>query len=116
MSIQAGAHSLEIAQGGRGMLLGGVPGVPAAQVVILGGGVSGMNAARMAMGLEAHVTVIDLNLHTLYALDLQFGPKLTTIYSTVYAIEEYVLGADFVIGAVLGPGAAAPNLVPERRV
>ncbi len=79
MSIQAGAHSLEIAQGGRGMLLGGVPGVPAAKVVVLGGGVSGMNAARMAMGLEAHVTVIDLNLHRLYELDLQFGPKLNTL-------------------------------------
>ena len=116
MSIQAGAHSLEIAQGGRGMLLGGVPGVPAAKVVILGGGVSGMNAARMAMGLEAHVTVIDLNLHRLYDLDLQFGPKLNTIYSTVDAIEEYVLGADLVIGAVLVPGAAAPKLVSEEMV
>ncbi|HEY4344137.1 MAG TPA: alanine dehydrogenase [Parvibaculum sp.] len=116
MSIQAGAHSLEIAQGGRGMLLGGVPGVPAAKVVILGGGVSGMNAARMAMGLEAHVTVIDLNLHRLYDLDLQFGPKLNTIYSTVDAIEEYVLGADLVIGAVLVPGAAAPKLVSEDMV
>ena len=116
MSIQAGAHSLEIAQGGRGMLLGGVPGVPAAKVVILGGGVSGMNAARMAMGLEAHVTVIDLNLHRLYELDLAFGPKLNTIYSTVDAIEEYVLGADLVIGAVLVPGAAAPKLVSEDMV
>ena len=116
MSIQAGAHSLEIAQGGRGMLLGGVPGVPAAKVVILGGGVSGMNAARMAMGLEAHVTVIDINLHTLYDLDLRFGPSLNTIYSTVDAIEEYVLGADLVIGAVLVPGAAAPKLVSEDMV
>ena len=116
MSIQAGAHSLEIAQGGRGMLLGGVPGVPAAKVVILGGGVSGMNAARMAMGLEAHVTVVDLNLHRLYELDLQFGPKLNTIYSTVDAIEEHVLGADLVIGAVLVPGAAAPKLVSEEMV
>ncbi|MDE1172498.1 MAG: alanine dehydrogenase [Parvibaculaceae bacterium] len=116
MSIQAGAHSLEIAQGGRGMLLGGVPGVPAAKVVVLGGGVSGMNAARMAMGLEAHVTVIDLNLHRLYELDLQFGPKLNTVYSTVDAIEENVLGADLVIGAVLVPGAAAPKLVSEALV
>lgn len=116
MSIQAGAHSLEIAQGGRGMLLGGVPGVPAAKVVVLGGGVSGMNAARMAMGLEAHVTVIDLNLHRLYELDLQFGPKLNTVYSTVDAIEENVLGADLVIGAVLVPGAAAPKLVSEELV
>jgi alanine dehydrogenase len=116
MSIQAGAHCLEIAQGGRGMLLGGVPGVPAAKVVILGGGVSGTNAARMAMGLEAHVTVIDLNLHRLYELDLQFGPSLNTIYSTVDAIEEHVLGADLVIGAVLVPGAAAPKLVSEDLV
>ena len=116
MSIQAGAHCLEIAQGGRGMLLGGVPGVPAAKVVILGGGVSGTNAARMAMGLEAHVTVIDLNLHRLYELDLQFGPSLNTIYSTVDAIEESVLGADLVIGAVLVPGAAAPKLVTEDMV
>ncbi|MBX3507267.1 alanine dehydrogenase [Parvibaculum sp.] len=116
MSIQAGAHCLEIAQGGRGMLLGGVPGVPAAKVVILGGGVSGTNAARMAMGLEAHVTVIDLNLHRLYELDLQFGPSLNTIYSTVDAIEESVLGADLVIGAVLVPGAAAPKLVSEDMV
>ncbi|MDZ4382481.1 MAG: alanine dehydrogenase [Parvibaculum sp.] len=116
MSIQAGAHCLEIAQGGRGMLLGGVPGVPAAKVVILGGGVSGTNAARMAMGLEAHVTVIDLNLHRLYELDMQFGPSLNTIYSTVDAIEESVLGADLVIGAVLVPGAAAPELVTEDMV
>ncbi|HUD52363.1 alanine dehydrogenase [Parvibaculum sp.] len=116
MSIQAGAHCLEIAQGGRGQLLGGVPGVPAAKVVILGGGVSGTNAARMAMGLEAHVTVIDLNLHRLYELDMQFGPSLNTIYSTVDAIEEHVLGADLVIGAVLVPGAAAPKLVSEEMV
>ncbi|MEQ9150519.1 MAG: alanine dehydrogenase [Parvibaculum sp.] len=116
MSIQAGAHCLEIAQGGRGQLLGGVPGVPAAKVVILGGGVSGTNAARMAMGLEAHVTVIDLNLHRLYELDTRFGASLNTIYSTVDAIEEHVLGADLVVGAVLVPGAAAPKLVSEAMV
>ena len=116
MSIQAGAHCLEMEQGGRGMLLGGVPGVPAAKVVILGGGVAGTNAARMAMGLEAHVTVIDINLHRLYELDLQFGPSLNTIYSTVDSIEEYVLGADLVIGAVLVPGASAPKLVSEDMV
>ncbi|MEQ8327122.1 MAG: alanine dehydrogenase, partial [Parvibaculum sp.] len=111
-----GAHCLEIAQGGRGQLLGGVPGVPAAKVVILGGGVSGTNAARMAMGLEAHVTVIDLNLHRLYELDTRFGASLNTIYSTVDAIEEHVLGADLVVGAVLVPGAAAPKLVSEAMV
>jgi len=116
MSIQAGAHCLEIAQGGRGMLLGGVPGVPAAKVVILGGGVVGTNAARMAMGLEAHVTVLDVSLHRLYELDLQFGAMLNTIYSTIDSIEEHVVGADLVIGGVLLPGAAAPKLITEKMV
>ena len=111
MSVQVGAHCLEKEQGGSGMLLGGVPGVAASKVVIIGGGVSGTNAARMAMGMEAHVTVIDLSLDRLYALDLQFGPMLNTIYSTVDAIERHVVGADLVIGAVLVPGAAAPKLV-----
>ncbi len=116
MSIQAGAHCLEIAQGGRGMLLGGVPGVRAAKVVILGGGVVGTNAARMAMGLEASVFIIDINLKRLYDLDLQFGPMLNTIFSTVDAIEEHVLSADLVIGAVLVPGAAAARLVTEAMI
>lgn len=116
MSIQAGAHCLEIAQGGRGMLLGGVPGVPAAKVVILGGGVVGTNAARMAMGLEAHVTLLDISIHRLYELDLQFGSMLNTIYSTIDSIEEYVVGADLVIGGVLLPGAAAPKLITEDMV
>src|SRR5262249_8564138 len=116
MSIQAGAHCLEKTQGGRGMLLGGVPGVAAARVVILGGGVVGTNAARMAMGLEAHVTVIDKSLARLQELDLQFGPMLNTIFSTVDAIEEHVLGADLVIGGVLLPGAAAPKLVSRKLV
>jgi len=79
--------------------------------VIIGGGVSGTNAARMAMGMEAHVTVIDKSLERLYALDLQFGPMLNTIFSTVDAIERHVIGADLVIGAVLVPGAAAPKLI-----
>jgi len=116
MSIQAGAHCLEMEAGGRGQLLGGVPGVPAAKVVILGGGVVGTNAARMAMGLEAHVTVLDVSLPRLYALDLQFGAMLNTIYSTIDTIEEHVLAADLVIGAVLVPGAAAPKLVTENMV
>jgi len=111
MSVQVGAHCLEKEQGGSGMLLGGVPGVAAAKVVIIGGGVSGTNAARMAMGMEAHVTVIDRSIERLYELDLQFGPKLNTIYSTVDAIDTYVTGADLVIGAVLVPGAAAPKLI-----
>jgi alanine dehydrogenase len=116
MSIQAGAHCLEMEQGGRGQLLGGVPGVPAAKVVVIGGGVAGTNAARMAMGLEAHVTIIDINLDRLYELDMQFGPKLNTIFSTFDAIEEHVLGADLVIGAVLLPGAAAPTLVTRDMI
>ncbi|MCK6453633.1 MAG: alanine dehydrogenase [Alphaproteobacteria bacterium] len=111
MAVQVGAHCLEKAQGGSGVLLGGVPGVPAARVIIIGGGVVGTNAARMAMGLEAAVTVIDKSLHRLYELDLQFGAKLNTRYSTVDAIEELVLASDLVIGAVLVPGAAAPKLV-----
>jgi alanine dehydrogenase len=116
MSIQAGAHSLEIAQGGRGMLLGGVPGVPAAKVVILGGGVVGTNAARMAMGLEAHVTILDVSLHRLNELDFQFGAMLNTIYSTIDSIEEQVIAADLVIGGVLLPGAAAPKLITDKMV
>ena len=116
MSVQVGAHCLEKEQGGSGMLLGGVPGVAAAKVVIIGGGVSGTNAARMAMGMEAHVTVIDKSIERLYALDLQFGPMLNTIYSTVDAIETHCVGADLVIGAVLVPGAAAPKLVTRDMV
>lgn len=116
MSIQAGAHCLEKSQGGRGVLLGGVPGVAAAKVVVLGGGVVGTNAARMAMGMEAHVTVIDKSLPRLKELDLQFGAMLNTIYSTVDAIEEHVTGADLVIGGVLVPGASAPKLVTREMI
>ncbi len=116
MSVQVGAHCLEKEPGGSGMLLGGVPGVAAAKVVIIGGGVAGTNAARMAMGMEAHVTVIDRSLERLYELDLQFGPMLNTIYSTVDAIERHVIVADLVIGAVLVPGAAAPKLVTREMV
>jgi alanine dehydrogenase len=111
MSIQAGAHCLEKAQGGSGVLLGGVPGVPAASVVVIGGGVVGTNAIRMAMGMEANVTVIDKSLKRLKEMDLQFGSKLNTVYSTKDAIEEYVKNADLVVGAVLVPGGAAPKLV-----
>jgi alanine dehydrogenase len=111
MSIQAGAHCLEMAQGGSGVLLGGVPGVSPANVVVLGGGVVGTNAARMAMGLEARVTVIDKSLSRLRELDFQFGSKLNTMYATTEAIERYVTEADLVIGAVLVPGASAPVLI-----
>jgi alanine dehydrogenase len=116
MSVQVAAHCLEKQQGGAGMLLGGVPGVPAAKVVILGGGVSGTNAARMAMGMEAHVTVIDRSLQRLNELDMQFGARLHTLYSTAENIEHEVLQADAVIGAVLIPGAAAPKLVTRDMV
>ena len=116
MSVQVGAHCLEKEQGGKGVLLGGVPGVKAAKVVIIGGGVSGTNAARMAMGMEAYVTVIDKSLHRLYELDLQFGSQLHTLFSTVENIENEVLEADLVIGAVLVPGAAAPKLVSRDMV
>ena len=116
MSIQAGAHCLEIAQGGRGLLLGGVPGTPAARVVVIGGGTVGTNAARVAMGFEARVTVIDKSLERLQQLDLQFGPMLNTIYATVEAIERNVIEADLVIGAVLVPGADAPRLITRDMV
>jgi alanine dehydrogenase len=116
MAIQAGAHCLEMEQGGRGMLLGGVAGVAPAKVTVLGGGVAGVNAARMAIGLEAMVTVIDINVERLYAIDQQFGAAVNTIFSTRQAVEDYVLDADLVIGAVLVPGASAPKLVTEAMV
>ena len=116
MAVQVGAHCLEKEQGGIGVLLGGVPGVPAAKVVILGGGVSGTNAARMAMGMEAYVTVIDRSLPRLYELDLQFGAQLHTLFSTMENIEREVTAADLVIGAVLIPGAATPKLVSRALV
>ena len=104
MSIQAGAHCLEMEQGGRGMLLGGSAGVAPANVVVIGGGVSGVNAVRMAIGLEAAVTCIDINIERLYALDQRFGASVNTIFSTRQAIEDYVLQADLVIGARAGAG------------
>src|SRR6266446_1778366 len=116
MAVQVGAHCLEKEQGGIGVLLGGVPGVPAAKVVILGGGVAGTNAARMAMGMEAYVTVIDKSLPRLYELDLQFGAQLHTLFSTVETIEREIVSADLLIGAVLVPGAAAPKLVSRALV
>ncbi len=116
MSIQAGAYCMELEKGGNGVLLGGVPGVPVANVVVIGGGVVGINAARMAMGMEARVTVLDRSLDRLRELDGLYGHQLNTIYSTVDAVEKYVLEADLVIGAVLVPGATAPRLVTEEMV
>ncbi len=111
MSIQAGAHCLEKEQGGRGVLLGGVPGVPPADVVVLGGGVVGTHAARMAVGMGANVTIIDRSIPRLRQLDEIFGASATTLFSTVHTIEGAVQSADLVIGAVLVAGAAAPKLV-----
>ena len=116
MSVQVGASCLEKERGGMGILLGGVPGVRAAKVVILGGGVSGTNAARMAMGVEAYVTVADKSLRRLYEIDLQFGSRLHTLFATMENIEREVVSADLVIGAVLVPGAAAPKLVGRELV
>lgn len=114
MSIQAGAACLEKEHGGSGILLGGVPGVEAAKVAVIGGGVVGTNAARMAVGMEAYVTVLDKSLERLRALDLQFGSRISTLYATADAIERQVVAADLVIGAVLAPGAAAPKLVSRE--
>lgn len=111
MSIQAGATSLEITNGGSGILLGGVPGVAPAKVVVLGGGVAGTNAVRVAMGMGARVVVIDKSLERLNLLDLQFGSKIMTVYSTTDAIERHVATADLIIGAVLVPGGSAPKLI-----
>jgi alanine dehydrogenase len=116
MAIQAGAHGLEKAWGGRGVLLGGVPGVEPAKVVILGGGVVGSHAALMAVGAGADVTVIDRSLEALRRLADQFGPRLKTLHASRDAIEAQVIAADLVVGGVLIPGAAAPKLVTAAMV
>ena len=116
MSVQAGAHALEIEQGGRGTLLGGVPGSQPARVVVLGGGVVGMNAARIALGMEADVVIFDVDLRRLAELELLFRPALHTRYSTVNSVHEHVAEADLVIGAVLVPGSTTPRLVTEDMV
>ncbi|HEY0113684.1 MAG TPA: alanine dehydrogenase [Allosphingosinicella sp.] len=111
MSIQVGAHYLEKEQGGRGVLLGGVPGVAPAKVAILGGGVSGVNAAQMAVGMRADVTIYDISNARLAELDMFFGSQIKTAYASKAAIAKAVTKAELVIGAVLVPGAAAPKLV-----
>jgi alanine dehydrogenase len=116
MSVQCGAHYLEKHQGGRGMLLGGVPGVAPARVVILGGGVAGLNAAQMAVGLRADVTIFDISQRRLAELDTIFGGSLKTAFASSAAIAEAVREADLVIGAVLVPGAAAPKLVTRQMI
>ncbi len=111
MSIQAGAHALERAQGGAGVLLGGVPGVHSGEVVVIGGGMVGENAVEMAVGIGASVTVLDRDVAVLGRLSRRFGSGIETVYSTRAALEDLVLGADLVIGAVLVAGARAPRLL-----
>jgi alanine dehydrogenase len=114
MAIQVGAHYLEKMSGGGGVLLGGVPGVPAARVVILGGGVVGTNAAKIAVGMGAHVTIIDNNLDRLRELDDIFLSKISTLASSAYMIQDAISQADLIVGAVLVPGASAPKLVTKN--
>lgn len=116
MSVQAGAHCLEKAQGGAGLLLGGVPGVAPAKVLIIGGGVVGENAAAMAIGLEADVTIMDRSVPRLRQLNARFGNAAKLLYSTPQLLEEQALAADLVIGAVLIPGAAAPRLLSASQI
>ncbi|MBU3022818.1 alanine dehydrogenase [Aestuariibacter sp. A3R04] len=116
MSVQAGAHYLEKAHGGSGTLLGGVPGVAPGKVLVVGGGVVGINAAKMALGLGADVTILDRSLPRLRQLDDVFNGQVKTVYSTVDAIEHYSSNADLVVGAVLIPGATAPKLINEDHI
>ena len=116
MSIQAGAAHLEKSKGGRGVLLGGVPGVAPGHVVILGAGVVGTHALQCAVGAGARVTVLDRNVDRLRQLDLVFGNRIATLYSNAQSVEESVLAADLVIGGVLIPGAAAPKLVTREMI
>jgi alanine dehydrogenase len=114
LAIQAGAHCLEKEQGGSGILLGGVAGVAPASVVILGGGVVGLNAARMAAGFGARVFLLDNSIRRLEEIDTLFAPKITTIFSNKVNIENYVLQADLVVGAILVAGAATPKIVTKN--
>jgi len=116
MAIQAGAAHLEKSKGGMGILLGGVPGVPAGHVVILGAGVVGTHALQMAVGMGATVSVLDKNVDRLRALDLIFGNRIHTVYSNAQSVEDAVLEADLVVGGVLIPGAAAPKLVTRDMI
>jgi alanine dehydrogenase len=116
LAVQAGAHYLEHPQGGKGVLLGGVPGVAPAQVLLIGGGVVGTHAIEIALGMGAHVTVLDRSVDALKRLWTHYGPALQTVFSTAEAIERHVAAADLVIGSVLIAGAAAPKLVTRAMV
>jgi alanine dehydrogenase len=116
MSIQAGAHSLELAQGGSGVLLPGVPGVAPGKILIIGGGVVGSNAAMVALGMGARVALLERSVRRIYELDSEFGLRLVTRYSTIEILEEELREADLVIGATLIPGAAAPKLIKRAHL
>ena len=116
MAVQAGAAHLEKSKGGMGILLGGVPGVPAAHVAIIGAGVVGTHALQMAVGMGARVTVLDKSVDRLRQLDLVFGNRINTVYSNAQSVEDAVLDADLVVGGVLVPGAAAPKLVTRSMI
>jgi len=116
LAPQAGAHVLEKAQGGRGILLGGVPGVEPAKVTVIGGGIVGHNAASLAMGMGADVTILDRSIERLRWLDDHYQGRVKCVYSTVAVIEEHALASDMVIGAVLVPGAAAPKLLTRNMI
>ena len=116
MAVHVGAYHLHAPYGGAGILIGGVPGVSAARVVIIGGGVAGMNAAKMAVGLEARVTILERNLHRIRALEDLFGNRANIVYSTQDDVDHYVSEATLVIGAVLIPGARAPKLVTRELI
>jgi alanine dehydrogenase len=116
LSIQEGAKCLEKPMMGRGILLGGVPGVPPANVMVLGGGVVGSNAAKVAAGLGANVTILDVNLQRLRQLDEIMPPNVTTVFCEPHAIEHYAILADLVVGSVLIPGARAPKLITRELV
>jgi alanine dehydrogenase len=116
LSIQAGAYALQMANGGNGTLLGGVPGVSPANVTIIGGGVVGTEAAKMAIGMGANVTILDTNIDRLRYLDDVMGPAVKTRFSDAYAIEELTAAADLVVGAVLIPGKQAPKLITKQHL
>jgi alanine dehydrogenase len=116
LSAQVGAYHLMRSHGGRGVLMGGVPGVAPAEVIVIGGGTAGYNAARVAAGMGAHVTVFDVNINKLHEVDAEFGGRIETRYSSMLDLEDAVKRADLVIGAVLVPGAKAPKLVTNSTV
>jgi len=116
LASQVGAHHLLNFNGGRGVLLGGVPGVPPAEVLVLGGGVAGLNAARIAAGMGARVTVVDVNVERLRRIDTMYGGRIQTLVSSAYEVERKAVRSDLVIGAVLVPGAKAPTVVSHELV